>query len=110
VTDRQRAVLTFFTAYTQREGVPPSVREVGAHFGITPKATFDHLCALARQGHLRRRRARSARGFILAHTPDVARLRAQVVRLPIITDPIAMKTRVLQLIDHELGAGERLSP
>jgi repressor LexA len=35
-------------------GYPPTVREIGAHFGFVPRSVFDHLKALERKGYLRR--------------------------------------------------------
>jgi len=35
--------------------VPPTVREIGARFHVTPRAAFDHLRALERKGALQRR-------------------------------------------------------
>jgi repressor LexA len=55
LTDRQREVLTFIRTFTGRHGVPPTVREIGARFHVTPRAAFDHLRALERKGALQRR-------------------------------------------------------
>lgn len=54
LTDRQHEVLRFIHAYIRARQVPPTVREIGAHFDISPKAVFDHLQALERKGRLRR--------------------------------------------------------
>lgn len=55
LTARQREILAFIRRFTQRHGVPPTVREIGARFRVTPRAAFDHLRALERKGMLRRR-------------------------------------------------------
>jgi repressor LexA len=55
LTDRQREVLEFIQAFTEAHGVPPTVREIGGRFHVTPRAAFDHLRALERKGYLRRR-------------------------------------------------------
>ncbi|MGH7278333.1 MAG: transcriptional repressor LexA [Candidatus Rokuibacteriota bacterium] len=55
LTSRQREVLTFIRAFTARHGVPPTVREIGHKFRVTPRAAFDHLRALERKGMLQRR-------------------------------------------------------
>ncbi len=55
LTRRQREILGFIKTFTQRHDVPPTVREIGARFHFTPRAAFDHLRALERKGHLRRR-------------------------------------------------------
>jgi repressor LexA len=55
LTERQRDVLDFMRAFTSRHGVPPTVREIGQKFQVTPRAAFDHLRALERKGMLQRR-------------------------------------------------------
>ena len=55
LTARQREVLNFVRTFCEREGVPPTVREIGARFRVTPRAAFDHLAALERKGMLERR-------------------------------------------------------
>jgi repressor LexA len=55
LTGRQRQVLEFIRAFAEREGVPPTVREIAEQFGFTARAAFDHLRALERKGRLERR-------------------------------------------------------
>ncbi|MBI3638094.1 MAG: repressor LexA [Candidatus Rokubacteria bacterium] len=57
LTSRQRDVLNFIRAFTMRHSVPPTVREIGEKFRVTPRAAFDHLKALERKGALQRRRS-----------------------------------------------------
>ena len=68
LTDRQREVLGFIRTFTTRHGVPPTVREIGARFHVTPRAAFDHLRALERKGALKRRASagRTSRALTLA--------------------------------------------
>jgi repressor LexA len=68
LTDRQREVLGFIQTFTTRHGVPPTVREIGARFHVTPRAAFDHLRALERKGALQRRASagRTSRALTLA--------------------------------------------
>lgn len=54
LTPRQHEVLQFIQAFIQTSHVPPTVREIGAHFGISSKGVFDHLNALERKGSVRR--------------------------------------------------------
>ena len=61
-----------------RQGYPPTVREVAAHFGIQPRAAADHLEALNRKGQLHREPGRS-RGLVLS-----ARLQGAVVEVPVL--------------------------
>lgn len=55
LTRRQREILDFIRSFSQRHGVPPTVREIGERFRVTPRAAFDHLRALEKKGQLRRR-------------------------------------------------------
>src|SRR5438094_9209633 len=55
LTSRQREVLSFMRSFQSKHGVPPTVRELGERFRITPRAAFDHLRALERKGELQRR-------------------------------------------------------
>jgi len=70
LTSRQREVLDFMRGFQARHGVPPTVREIGERFRITPRASFDHLRALERKGQLQRRPSvgRTSRALTL---PDV---------------------------------------
>ena len=55
LTPRQGEIFNFIKTFIKGRGYPPSVREIGDHFDIYPRAAFDHLKALERKGYLRRR-------------------------------------------------------
>ncbi len=55
LTLRQREIFNFVRRFIKERGYPPSVREIGEHFDIYPRAVFDHLKALERKGYLKRR-------------------------------------------------------
>lgn len=55
LTERQHQILQFINQYSRENGFPPSVREVGSHFGICPATVQDHLKALERKGQLQRK-------------------------------------------------------
>ena len=59
LTERQQAILDFVNKYVDENGFPPSVREIGRHFGIYPATVQDHICALERKGHLQKKRFQS---------------------------------------------------
>ena len=59
LTARQREVLDFIRQFITQAGYPPTVREIGAHFGFVPRSVFDHLKALERKGYLRRTASKS---------------------------------------------------
>ena len=68
LTPRQREILDFVKEFVLERGYPPSVREIGHHFRIYPRAAFDHLKALERKGYLRRRQTTS-RGIEILDFP-----------------------------------------
>jgi repressor LexA len=78
LTGRQREVLAFIRSFTTRHGVPPTVREIGDKFKVTPRAAFDHLRALERKGMLQRRHSagRTSRALTLTESGAVAGFRA----------------------------------
>src|SRR4051812_12364116 len=55
LTDRQREILTFISQSIDERGYPPTLREIGEHFGIrSTNGVNDHLRALEKKGHLHR--------------------------------------------------------
>jgi repressor LexA len=68
LTLRQREIFDFIRAFIKERGYPPSVREIGEHFHIYPRAAFDHLKALERKGYVKRRGSMS-RGLELLVYP-----------------------------------------
>src|SRR5437773_9905951 len=71
LTDKQREVLGFMRSFVAKHGVPPTVREIGDRFKVTPRAAFDHLRALERKGALQRRvsAGRTSRALTLTDPP-----------------------------------------
>ena len=64
LTPRQREILDFIQDFTGKQGFPPTVREIGGHFGIDYRAAIDHLRALEKKGSLvRSSRSRSIQVF-----------------------------------------------
>jgi repressor LexA len=55
LTPRQKEIFDFVRSFIKERGYPPSVREIGEHFNIYPRAVFDHLKALEKKGYLKRR-------------------------------------------------------
>jgi repressor LexA len=55
LTDRQRQVLDFIKSETERQGFPPTVRDIGAAVGLSSSSTVHaHLSALQAKGLIRR--------------------------------------------------------
>ncbi|PYS37785.1 MAG: repressor LexA [Acidobacteria bacterium] len=59
LTQRQEAILNFINESVEQNGFPPSVREIGRHFGIYPATVQDHISALERKGYLQKKRFQS---------------------------------------------------
>ena len=55
LTQRQRQILDFISTSIDRRGYPPTLREIGEHFGIrSTNGVSDHLKALEKKGFLAR--------------------------------------------------------
>ena len=55
LTDRQQEILNFISLSIDERGFPPTLREIGEHFGIrSTNGVNDHLKALEKKGYLRR--------------------------------------------------------
>jgi len=80
LTSRQQEVLNFMRGFQAKHGVPPTVREIGERFRITPRAAFDHLRALERKGELQRRPSvgRTSRALTLPGAAGAGRIHYQV--------------------------------
>src|SRR5437867_613311 len=59
LTQREEAILNFINESVEQNGFPPSVREIGRHFGIYPATVQDHISALERKGYLQKKRFQS---------------------------------------------------
>ena len=70
LTGRQREILNWIKRFINEQGMPPTVREIGAAFEIGSSSVFDHLKALERKGHLRRGEL-GARSLILEEADDL---------------------------------------
>jgi repressor LexA len=83
LTGKQREVLGFIRGFIAKHGLPPTVREIGERFKVTPRAAFDHLRALERKGMLQRRATagRTSRSLVPS---DGGAPRANAVPVPIL--------------------------
>jgi repressor LexA len=59
LTEKQQAILDFIQEYMEEHQYPPSVREIGSHFGVYPATVQDHISALERKGFLQKQRFQS---------------------------------------------------
>ncbi len=66
LTKRQEMILQFVMDYIQKEGFPPSIREIGKNFAIgSLRGVTVHLDALARKGYISR--ANTPRSIRIVH-------------------------------------------
>jgi len=70
LTSRQKEIFNFVRAFIKGRGYPPSIREIGEHFNIYPRAVFDHLKALEKKGYLKRRGSMSRGIEVLVFLED----------------------------------------
>ncbi len=68
LTQRQIQLHAFLCA---RWADPPTVREMGAHLGVTLNAVMGHLRALAQKGYIAKPDACRSRGIQLLIGPDL---------------------------------------
>jgi len=98
LTDRQREILDFITRSISDRGYPPTLREIGLHFGIrSTNGVNDHLRALEKKGYLQREDLKSralrptiapgsgsGRGGTRRDTRAAAQVQMDVVEVPIV--------------------------
>jgi repressor LexA len=77
LTKRQEAVMRFLRKYVSEHGYPPTVREIGGHFGFTWPAARGYLKALQKKGAIRLRPHKS-RGI------EIPGMRSEAVGLPLV--------------------------
>ncbi len=53
LTPRQRNIFEFLIKFIKKQGYPPTVREIGEHFGFLWPAASGHLRALEKKGFIR---------------------------------------------------------
>lgn len=115
LTKRQEALLRFIQEYTHTHRVPPTVREIGARFGIGPAGVFGHLKALERKGRIRRA-ARGSRAIeIVSGSGRAGAVSCQGVAVPVVGrvaagQPILAEERIEDhvWVDERLAGGARL--
>jgi repressor LexA len=80
LTERQGAILQYLADYIQREGYPPSIREIGKRFDIgSLRGVTVHLDALERKGYISR--ANTPRSIKITHPLYQSHQRVQMLPL-----------------------------
>jgi repressor LexA len=82
ITERQAAILQFIVDYVDKEGYPPSIREIGAKFDIgSLRGVTVHLDALERKGYISR--SNTPRSIKIIH-PSLQKESVRVTMLPLL--------------------------
>jgi repressor LexA len=80
LTDKQQSILQFIMDYVQKEGFPPSIREIGKGFDIgSLRGVTVHLDALERKGYISR--ANTPRSIKVVHPSLLATNRVTMLPL-----------------------------
>jgi repressor LexA len=102
LTFRQREIFDFVRSFIKERGYPPSVREIGKHFNIYPRAVFDHLKALERKGYLKRQSSMSRGLEVLVFHRDESYGKSPLMReIPILGKVAAGKPALA--VEHVEG-------
>ena len=81
LTDRQKEVLEFIARFSEENGFPPTVREIGENFGFSLRAVQDHIAACQKKGYLAQSQKKS-RSFRVIKGDTVQEPRVFVVKVP----------------------------
>ena len=83
LTARRRAILAYLIEHIQELGYPPTIAELGAHFGIaSTNGVNDHLVALEKRGYIER--SSKARGIRITEKAAVNLYRNQASTVPLV--------------------------
>ncbi len=104
---RQQETLDWIRAYVKAHSKPPTMREIGEHFGTAAASVFDVITALERKGYLTRSDRLSR---CIALTPKAGAGKKDAVNVPII-GRIAAGEPILaaQNLEGTVPVGRRLA-
>src|SRR5437868_15452084 len=96
LTERQEKILAFIKKSLHDQGYPPTIREIGEHFGIrSTNGVNDHLKALERKGYLLRGELKSRAPSGTEGGKPARFVRREVEPAPEIDSPRAADGRVV---------------
>ena len=81
LTERQKEVLEFIARFSEENGYPPTVREIGENFGISLRAVQDHTAACQKKGYLSQCQKRS-RSFRVIKGDNFSESKTFVTKVP----------------------------
>src|SRR5215467_7060242 len=80
---QRQKILRFVCGFTQREGYPPTLREIGQAMGLAPSLVHHHLSVLQDAGYLTRVAGRP-RTAVKAARPTAGHWPADGVKVPLV--------------------------
>ncbi len=84
LTIKQKNVLHYVEVYLQNHGYPPTIREVGENFTITPKGAYDHLIALEKKNYIKCNKNRRRAIEILKSENGLPISRENMIHIPLV--------------------------
>jgi len=82
ITPLQRKTLEAICRFVDAKGFPPTVKELGEIFGISPASAHDRINQLVRKGYLKRDGGKS-RGLAIVRSPN--EMATSLVSLPVVS-------------------------
>src|SRR5713101_6802929 len=74
LTDRQQQILDYIRSYIEKQGYPPSIRDIGKKMKITStQGVVDHLNAIEKKGYIKRG-GKLSRGIVLFDSGTVRKV------------------------------------
>ena len=118
LTEKQKSMFEYIMDYVSKQGYPPTIRELGLTFGITPKGAYDHLKAIEKKGYVRCKK-NSSRAIELLKSPQGLPLSSSVnamVSVPLLGQvaaglPLLAEENIEEYLSFPrsmLGGGEEL--
>ncbi|MCB4757541.1 MAG: transcriptional repressor LexA [Elusimicrobia bacterium] len=77
LTPKQTLIYDYICSYIEENHLPPSLRDIGAHFDLSVGAVQDQVNAIRRKGHLEKQKSK-ARGLRVPMKPNHIPLLGQV--------------------------------
>jgi repressor LexA len=111
MTQRQREILDYIIGCIRDRGLPPTIAEIGDHFGITStNGVNDHLLALEKKGYIER--SSKARGIRVLEKATVSLYRSDVGVLPLLGrvaagSPILAEENIEEYVPVSASLAER---
>lgn len=69
LTEKQQSLLDFIESFIRREGMAPTIYEIGEYFDIKPATAFAHLRALHRKGYVTRTSKARSLSLVRSNSP-----------------------------------------